>query len=452
MMKKYWILPLVSLLAFSVTGCKKKNKNEEEKNWDVYHSEYVYEDPVYEPIDFTRDGTYPYSIAVEGIPEKGILQTRWDDYGIKFRCHYLDGALVDFAFEEKNIPIEFRHHLGEVGNHKLNIQYGLMPITVEFTIILNTDWKGFNCYFFDSNDKLIHTQSVGYYGTVKYNGPEIPEQEEDEDYQYKFVGWNHQTKNIYQDMQFKTVYEKNEKRLYSLKPYQLNYHSISTLVDNDKNKASSLFYLGRVRRAAAIHSEAQALNGSDIRLSFDYSDFSSYWSELNQSIVKQIRYEHDASYSSMLYGSVPNLLENISYGTVMDDRYGFDGGTKTYLENQEEATLSAIDPYVFLANRVLSFTNNSETIKATDNVSGYYRQAVVFNFDVYLSVSYRRIGNKIFELGDFNQIICCPVINTAKYVVQYSKDGKFEDNFNTYLSLSDKALYNNASSQEWKAW
>lgn len=451
-MKKYLILPLISLLAFSVTGCKKKNKKEEEKDWNVYHSEYVYEAPSYEPIDFTRDGTYPYSIGVVGIPEKGILQTRWDDYEIKLRCHYLDGALVDFDFEEKNIPIEFRHHLGEVGHHKLNIEYGLMPISVDFEIVLNTDWKGFNCYFFDINNNLIHTQSVGYYGNVKYNGPEIPKQEEDQDYQYNFVGWNHETKNIYQDMQFKTVYEKIEKRLYAIKPYQLDYVNISTLVDDNKNKATSLFYLGRVRRVAAVYSEPKQLVDSDIKLEFNYSDFSNYWEELNKSIIGTIQYVHDPAYDSTLYGSVPNLLKNARYGTVMDSRYDFKGGAKTYLENEEEATLSAIDPYVFLANRVRSFTGNTETIKVTDNVQGYYRQAVVFNFDVYLSASYRRIGNKVYELGDFNEFICCPVINSAKYTVQYSKDGDFKDNFNTHLTLSDKALFNNASSQDWKPW
>lgn len=451
-MKKYLVLPLISLLAFSVTGCKKKSRNEEQQKWEVYHEDYVYDTPTYEPIDFTRNGTYPYTIAVEGIPEKGILQTRWDDHDIKLRCHYLDGALVDFAFKEKNIPIEFRHYLGEVGHHKLDIEYGLMPVSVEFDITLNTDWKGFNCYFFDSNNKLIHSQSVGYYATVNYNGPEISELEEDEDYQYNFVGWNNDTKNINEDMQFKTVYEKNEKRLYAIKPYQLGYQSISTLVDNDKNKASSLFYLGRVRRVAAVYTEPVKLTDKDIELKFDYSDFGSYWNDLNKSIIGTIKYEHDSTYDSMLYGSVPNLLENASYGTIMDNRYDFKGGTKTYLENEEEITMSAIDPYVFLANRVQSFTGKTETVKARDNVAGYYRQAVVFNFDVYLSASYRRIGSKIYELGDFSQFICCPVINTAKCVVQYSADGKFGDNFSTYLSLTDKALYNNASSQNWKPW
>ena len=451
MKKKYLLLSLVSLVSLGLAGCKKEKTINPEEDWAIYHEDFVYDTPRYEPIDVARDGGYPYAISVIDIPEKGIPQTLWDEYNIKLRCFYTDGIRVDYNLQEKNIPVEYRHYLGEVGKHTININYGLMPLSFEFNITANPSWTGFTCYFFDMDNKLIHTQIVGYYADLTYTGPDIPTIEEDEDYQYRFTGWNQPTKNISQDMQFKTVYEKIEKRNYSVKPHDGDYVGITGIVDQDKQKGSALFYLGRVRRVAAIYGEAKEFAGDEISISFNYRDFGPYWREMNETIIGSIQYKHDPNYDSYIHGSVANILATPDFGTVMDPKYAYEGGTKVNLEDGKEITTSAQDPYVFLANRVLSYTDNTETIKGSEINYGFYRLAVVFDFDVYLSMSYTKLSKEAYEIGAFNQFVCCPVLETATYTVQYSENGEFEDNFNTHLTLSNRAVYSNAASLDWEA-
>ena len=451
-MKKRLILPLLSILVLGVTGCKKSQTEEKQVEWQTYHEDYVYKFPAYEPIDVSREGGAPYTISVIGIPSKGIPQTEWDDSDIKLRCFYDDGVVLDHEFKEKNIPVEYRHFLGEVGTHKISIKYGLMPLEFEFNVVTNPNWKGFTCYFFNTDNKLIHTQVAGYYSSIQYTGPEIPQIEEDDDYEYRFSGWNHSTKYIYQDMQFKTVYDKVEKRLYAVKPYQYGYESIAAVVSENKKKGSSLIYLGRVRRAPALFGESQYLDSTDIELKFNYGDYGTIWNELNKSIISKIKYEHDPNYDSNIYGSVSNLLSAPDYGTLIDSKYNYHGGDKVYLEDEKEIKTSAQDPYVYLSNRVLDYAEKTETVKGLSNAAGYYRLAVLFDFDVYLSISYKRIGETAFEIGEFNQFICCPVIDTITYDIQYSKTTEFGDNFNTNLTLSDKAVYNNAAMLDWGKW
>ena len=451
-MKKRIILPLLSILVLGFAGCKKNETPDKTEEWQTYHEDYVYKLPAYEPIDVSREGGTPYSITVIGIPSKGILQTEWDDNDIKLRCFYDDGVVLDYEFRERNIPIDYRHYLGEVGTHKLSIKYGLMPLEFEFKVVSNPNWKGFTCYFFNLENKLIHTQVAGYYASIQYTGPEVPQMEEDDDYQYHFSGWNHSTKYVYQDMQFKTVYDKLEKRLYAVKPYQFGYESITGVVGENKNKGSSLIYLGRVRRAAALYGEIKCLDSEDIELKFNYGDYGTIWNDLNKSIISKIKYEHDPNYDSNIYGSVANLLSAPDYGTMIDSKYNYHEGAKVSLEDGKEVSLSAIDPYVYLSNRVLDYVDKTETVKGMVNSAGYYRLAVLFDFDVYLSMSYKRIGESAFEIGEFNEFVCCPIVDTLTYDIQYSKTDEFVDNFNTNLTLSDKAVYNNAAMLDWGKW
>ena len=343
-MKKHVIFPLFSVISLGLIGCKNSKERERTEQWEQYHDEYVYDVPTYEPIDLIRDGAYPYTISVVGIPSGGIKQAAWDDYTIKLRCYYTDGAMIDRQLYEKNIPIDYRHYIGEIGTHKLSINYGIMPLSFEFKVIANPNFTGYTCYFFDLNSKLIHTQNVGYYGTVVYNGPSLDADTEDENYIYHFTGWNREMKNIHQDTQFKAVVEKTEKRNYAIKPYQSSYVTINSVVNKTDQKGSVLFYLGRVRRVAAIYTDNMYLGGSDLTFKFSYSDFSPYWNALNSNLVGTIKYESDPDYDSSIYGSIPNLLANANYGTAMDSKYNYYGGNKVYLENKQEVVMSGNDP------------------------------------------------------------------------------------------------------------
>jgi len=452
-MKKRLILPIFSLLSISLVGCKKEViEDDPTKDWEIYHEDYVYEDPQYEVLDLSKENAYPYSIRVDNIPTEGIPQATWDEYNIKLHCFYSDGSTADVPLYERNLPVECRHYLGEVGEHKLHFAYGIHDYSIEFKVINNPEWKGFNCYFFNMDNKLIHTQIVGYYASLHYSGPDISEKEEDDDYLYHFTGWNQSTKYIHQDMQYRTQYEKIEKRMYAIKPAKDGYSNVAGIVDSANNKGNSLFYLGRVHRVAAVYSSVAYMTPEGATVEFDYSDYGSFFKEINQSIIGLIKYEHDPNYDSLLYGSVASILMHPEYSMLIDERYEYEGGRKVYLENGKEIQLSAQDPYVYLSNRVLDFVNPHSKASLEKDELGYYRAAVVFDFDVYLSMSYRRIGNNIFEIGAFNRFVVCPDTSTVNYVIQNSKDGKFEDNFDTHLSLSEKAVYNNAAMLDWDEW
>ena len=68
-----------------------------------------------------------------------------------------------------NIPIEFRHLLGEPGDHEFNIAFGGEALKFEFTSIENPDFKGFTCYFYDKDKKLINNYILDKYKLMDLN-------------------------------------------------------------------------------------------------------------------------------------------------------------------------------------------------------------------------------------------------------------------------------------------
>lgn len=449
-MKKHVIFSIFSVICLGLVGCQKAKDKEQVEHWERYHEEYVYDDPIYESIDVTVDDAYPNTITIFGIPFSGIKQASWDEYNIKIRCSYTNGKMLDYPLYEKNIPIEHRHFFGEVGTHKLELQYGLTTLSFEFKVINNENFKGYNCYFFDSKDKLLHTQNVGYYETVRYNGPDVTVEKDSDDFSYRFAGWNRNTKFIHQDMQFKALVEKVEKRSYALKPYQNDYYSIGGLVDKESQTGSALFYLGRIHRVATMYGDSVELDNQDVSLSFNDFDFGSNWNKLNREMISKIKYVNDPDFDSSIYGSISSLISYPNFATQIPVKYNYRGGNKVYLENKDEILLSATSPYKHLSNAILEYANTSEIVKIAGNFQGFYRLAVVFDFDIYCSISIKRIGNKLYELGSENTFICCPDLLSKKCVVQFSKNGEFKDEFNTSLSLSSRTICNNANMLNWE--
>lgn len=448
-MKNSKLLFLIPLLVFApLTGCQKG------RNDPVYHDDILYDGPTYEPINFAREDAVPYSISVLGFPKEGLKQTCWDVYeSIKFRVYYQTDdytpLLLDYPFYEKNIPLEFRHYLGEIGTHKINIQYGLMPLEFEFTVIENPDWHGFKCEYFDKDGKYITTEQVDYFAVPSYHGPELVD-EEDDVYKYHFVRWNNNAKYVYQDMQFKAVYQKEEKRLVALKPRLTGYDPLGGLISSENpNKGQALIYLGRVKRATLSYGDTKELDMEDIDISFNYGDYSRYWNDLNNSVIAKMRYRHDANYDDCLFGSLANILNHPDFASGFDDRFKI-AETQAVLENNERVTLSHAEPYDTCISLVNSFNNHQEKITKENYVSGFYRLAVVASVDVYLSISINRLERGVYEVGDFNYFLISPIYSSAAYAIQYCEDNNFAPFDDSYLELSNKAVYETARIIGWK--
>ena len=72
------------------------------------------------------------------------------------------------------------------------------------------------------------------------------------------------------------------------------------------------------------------------------------------------------------------------------------------------------------------------------------------SFDVYLSVSFNYLEKGIYELSSFNEFIMSPVDDSLENVFQYSKDGSFDSNFDSKLTISTKGLYWAADMIDWR--
>ena len=447
-MKNIKLLTLLPLLTLGLCGCKNnENKKEEPK----YNEEFIYNAPEYKPLDIAHEDSSIYVMSTDllGVTY-GVKAAAWDDYDIKLRVKYSDYSIKDFDLKTINIPLDMRHYLGEVGTqHIYFIEYKWI-VTHEVKIIENPDWHGYKCDFFDKDQKYLTTETVGYYQEIKYNGPEVSEKSEDFDYEYDFKGWNHDTKYIHQDMQFVATYKKIEKRYVSNKPYNRDYIGISALVDKENNKGSGLVYLGRVRHVAGFYTETKELDNTDLTFEFKEDEFSKYWNEYNESIVKEcVTYKEDSDYIFNVYGNPYEIINNPTFSLQFDKRYQYDG-TKSLLDDMTDADLSYVDPYYGIFDQITyKMKSYPRTTVSKNEEPGFYRYSIIFSVDVYLSLSFNKLDKDLYELGAFNSFIMAPVKDSAKAFVQYSEDGNFESNFDSKLELTTKALYNAASMISW---
>lgn len=442
-MKKFKLFALIPLLfsGISLTACGEKPVK--------YNEKFVMDGPHYEPVDITRDnGAYAQTITIVGIPSKGIKQVCWDDYGIKLRIYYSDGKLLDREFSEKHIPLEFRHYLGEIGHHQIEIAYGPQTLSFDFEIIKNNDWKGFTCTFFDNKKKLVHTQQVGYYQDLEYDGPDITALKEDNDYIYRFAKWNYSTKRIHQDMQFTAVYEKHEKRIVAVTPFHTDHVGLTALVDSEHKKGSGLFFLGRIKHIATIWTDMKELTPTeDLELPWHVVDYSMYWNTLTQDIANKIKVINNIEYNSLLLGSLDQLIRVPNFASSFDSRYKYKG-VHAYLDNGENPELSYNEPYSYTINNSVGYTLLSGHV-SKDELPGYYRYAVVADFDIYMSMSFTKLDKGIYEIGSFNSIIAAPVGGTFHSLIQRSDDGVFGPSDDSELYLSTHGVYAIAQMIDW---
>ncbi|MBO4667021.1 MAG: hypothetical protein J5666_02675, partial [Bacilli bacterium] len=420
------LMLLPALLMIGLTGCNNKTNNDR-----PYQEDFVSDGPIYRPIDFKKEGTTIKSVEVLGLYHP-IKAAEFDEADVQIRVWYNDNTSVNYDFKEINIPIEYRHLLGEPGKHEFDIAYSGVTTKFEFTIEENPNFKGFTCYFYNKDKKLMDTEVVGYYQPVMYKGEPLPEVIDENDYQYTLLGWDHDTSYVYQNMQYLANYDKLEKRLRAAKPNMWHYHALSGLVNADKTSGKALIYLGRVYRVATLYSDIKELEDEDLVLDFsNYKDFGPYFNDVNNSIASLIRFEVDSDYNSKLFGNASEIVSTPRFANAFDSRYDFKG-MKCYLEDGTDAILNNNDPYDYMFNRVNSYLHNKETIKKNEK-SGYYRLALINDYDVYVSVSYNRLEKGIYEIGAYNEFLMSPVNYDLQLVTQHSYDGTFMNNFPSEL-------------------
>ena len=446
-MKRILLFVVFVLLLLAVfAGCSRSGG---------FREPFVCETPAYEPIDFAIEGAFVTRIDLIGLPKEGVKAAAWDDYDIKLRVFYDDNRLIDYPLKMVNIPVEMRHYFGEVGEHRINFVEFRYINGFDIKIINNPDWDGYVCKYYDRDKNLLYSEKVGFYGTSEYKGRELPKEEEDDDYLYRFTGWGFETENIHQDMQFVATYDKLEKRYYPEGPYIKSYVPIAGTVDEAGRHGSALIYLGRVHRVAAIHGDAVELTDADVELTLPQGgfDFPSFFREYTENVVGySVKYVNLPEYNQHIYGHAAEIVSLANFAESFPSSYGYDWDQHAFLETRRDVIISRKDPFETAYRRVVSFLNNRETVAAGDNAPGFYRLAVVGSFDVYVSVPFNRIAADQYEIGAYSEFLIAPLTDTFRYTVQYSEDGEFGSYSDRKLELTTEGLYNCARAIDWGKW
>ena len=442
---------LVSLLTVSLlSGCD-QNKGPK------YEEEFLYNDaPAYEPIVFDYNKEID-RLEFTGAYGKKIKVAAFDEAEVGVRAWYTDGtASLSIPMTIKNIPIEDRHYFGEVGEHSIELMYQGKKDKMTFEVIDNPNFPGYTCYFYDRDKKHLETKVVGYYQEAIYTGKPLPEKEEDGDYYYTFIGWNHETKYVFQTTQFVAKYTKLEKNYYAIKPYSQINQGVGFIVNSDKTEGSSLSYLGRVHRCAAYYGETVRHNATDdIELPKpEQTNYTSFIRELNETIVREnITYVNDPEVSTKLYGNTAELVIHPQFAETMNPNYNLkQDSMKVYMEDGTDSVISVLDPVNVTVSSINGALNMLPPKVSKDEEAGYYRAAVIGDYDVYLDCSFKKLKDHVYEIGVFNQFVISPVKYTFKLVAQRSDDGEFKVNFDTKLVVSTKKMYSSADAINWGKW
>lgn len=442
--KLFTVLPLL-VIPF-LMGCN--------NNGRPYQEDFIYNEPdAFEPIDISKGDTAINRIEFVGFPYKHEIKVAdFDNTDSSVRVWYEDNTTKIIPLKMINIPVEYRHLFGEIGEHSIELTFRGIKDKFDFKIIDNPDFKGYNCYFYDRNKKLLSQQVVGYYQTAVYTGRELPKVEEDGDYRYTLIGWDHALTNIHQDMQFKATYERLEKRWYATGLYNRESTGLSSIVNKEKTLGSSLAYLGRVGRVPAYYGEAKEYINEELPLEIEPGNYTSYLREVNETIVNElIEYKVDPDYNSLLYGNVSEIVTHPNFATSFNKGYQFKG-VKAYLADKSDVEISSEDPFESTIDQITRCFSYIRPIIPKGSESGFYRAAIVGSFDIYLDVSFKKLKDRVYEIGDFNQFVIAPVKNSFKMDYQFSSDLNFGKNFDTKISVSTKTLYNMGDMIDWSEW
>ena len=184
----------------------------------------------------------------------------------------------------------------------------------------------------------------------------------------------------------------------------------------------------------------------------DYlSDYAKYWNEYNNAIVNNcIIYESDSQYAPHFRNSGFQLVAAPEFAMEFDARYKYKDSIKVLLEDGSEIKTANKNPYETVVRETASQITTAFDFRVpVGSAIGYYRLALVCDFDVHLSVSFERLANDKYMIGNYNYFIMSPVMETSRRVFQYSEDGDFNSNFETKLKVTSKGLYYAADAIDW---
>ena len=402
-------------------------------------------------LNVSKAGADVLSITVTNIPRSGIKIAMWDTYDIKFHVTYSNNTTEDYPFLVKHFPLESRHYLGEVGRHTIELLVNGVTTRFGFDIIKNKDFKEYNCKFINSNTgKTIYSTTVGYYQTAKFEGVTPANWEATHpDRVFSFNGWDHPLDNICQDMVFYTKWKALEKRYYGV---NISGDANKVLyTSKNGNKVNTLLYLGRVKSAPMNRSETIYYKQNDSAYTFKFNPISPYgdtWDELNNSIFNYaIKYTFNPIYGSYLYGSTIGLSKSPIFLNGIESMYNASSKSRL-LENGvliDTSIYNSFDTCLYYASQ---YANYSATT-LPDYETGYYRMILSADFDVYLSCAFSSLGNGKYQLEPNPKFTFSPVATSVTTYVQYSVDGEFGNQFDKYIELSNKTLYEVANKIGW---
>ena len=444
-MKK--IFKLLPIFTFLLAGCNFfANKNIKTPNTDNF----TYNEAIEEAIVVTKEGVEVSNVEVTNIPTSGIKIALFDDANVKLHVTYSDGSTNDFDFKEKNIPLSFRHYLGEIGHHTFVINISGIETRFAFDIIRNPDFSGYKCQFIHTKTaEVLEIKTVGYYQTVEYTGRPVLGHDVDDQWYCQFMGWDHPLEYVHQNMNYATVFKNIEKRYYGRST--MNTDGELMLSKDNTDSKSALIYVGRVYNVPINYGDTtyHAPTEAEKEIKFNpINPFNEKWNMMNDNILKYgINYVHNPKYSSYLYGNVGGFVNAPIY--LSDFEAGLTPTSKSVsLDNKSLVDTSIESNYQTVYNEASNHINETLTLTSEDE-AGYYRLALTSHFDIYISITLSNLGNNKYALSSGSKLMFSPVKTSIKLLKQFSFDEEFVAPFDSKTLISNEQIYNVANSLDW---
>ena len=454
-MKKYNFLVLLIPALLCACGPNKEgqtNKGENKPSNSFVMPAFTFKDAEEVAINITKPGIEVTNVEVINIPDSGIKVADWDNCNIKLHVSYNDNTSEDFPFLVKHFPIETRHYLGELGHHNIEIAINNHSTVFGFNVVRNPDFKGYRCQFYDAYVQgQVYETTVGYYQNVTYAGQELPDHVVGTEFLRTFIGWDYPLDNIHQDMIFGSVYRDTEKRFYGDSVKEGQSHLVSTYKDEDSGTYNVLAYLGRVHRVALNYGETIYHKHGDEQVDLSLQDLSFYnqrWEQLNKDILGYgLRYNFDNTAGQYLFGSNTGFGQGTTFLSAFESMYEQTSYTTT-LDSGLAVTTSNYPNYATVY--AMASDHKADTVTVLSELeTGYYRAAVVANFDVYVSVNISKLANGKFELSPNSKFMFSPIITSVDVIAQFSETEDFINTYDKKVEYSNKMFYDIALGLNW---
>ena len=450
MKKTNLLILLIPALLFSCTP--KTSESLDNSSSENPGPIFTYTEPEEVAINVTKTGIEVVSVDVINIPDSGIKIAEWDNSNIKLHVSYNNNTSEDFDFLVKHIPLASRHYLGEIGHHNIEILVSVHSTKFGFNIVKNPDFAGYKCTFIDSYSKgQVYEATVGYYQTVTYEGQSFPDHPVGTEFFRHFIGWDYPLDNVHQDMIYNSVYRDTEKRFYGDSVMEGHSNVVSTYKNEDDGTIHVLTYLGRVHRVAINYGKTVYHEQGDDAVELNLQDLHLYnqrWEQLNkETLTYGIQYNFDNTVGQYLFGNNSSLTSAPIFLSAFESMYE-QISYETVLDTGASVTTSSYPNYATAYAVAADHKDESKTV-ASDAETGYYRMAVVANFDAYVSVSFKKLANGKYSLENNSKYMFSPVITSVDVLAQFSETEDFINNYDKKVEFSNKILYEIALGLDW---